>query len=276
MSLLVAVLASGSGGNATLLVTTKTRVLIDAGIGPHVLAERLHSMGTDYSELDAVLLTHLHHDHVRPPTLLPLVKHQVNLCCHKNHVRPLARRGDQAKELAKAGLLWAFEDKPFRIGEIEVQPLDLPHDDEGGSFGFCFSIANGSKDCRMGYLTDLGHVPARHEECLCDLDIVALEHNHDLKLLTTSRRPERLKSRIRGRYGHLSNGQAATTLWNLLERSTRAPAHLFLMHLSRECNTPELPMKKSGEVLAAFGAKTEIHVTFQNQPTRPVILNGEC
>ena len=166
MSLTVSVLASGSAGNAALLATPTTKVLIDAGIGPRVLAKRLEQLDLGIEDLDAVLITHLHHDHLRPPTLQPLITHKVNVCCHQNHVRPLARRGEQARKLAEEGLLWAFEEKPFRVGEVEVQPLALPHDDEGGSFGFIFALPNGRRQYRVGYLTDLGHLPTRHLEHL--------------------------------------------------------------------------------------------------------------
>ena len=273
MSLQVCVLASGSGGNAALLATPTTKVLIDAGVGPRVLARRLAEVDLTIAELDAVLITHLHHDHLRPPTLGPFIKHKVNVCCHQNHVRPLARRGEQAKSLARAGLLWAFEDKPFRVGEVEVQPMALPHDDEGGSYGFVFTLANGRRPHRVGYLTDLGHLPDRLLDFLEDLDVLALEHNHDLGLLTSSGRPEQLKARIRGRFGHLSNAQAACVLWKVLERSSRALRHLFLMHLSQECNRPELPLSKAAEVLSALGADTQVHLTFQRRSAEPILLN---
>ena len=273
MPVQISVLASGSGGNATLLATAKTKLLIDAGIGPRLLAERLGELGLDVGSLDAVLLTHLHHDHFRPPTLSPFIKHKTNVCCHQNHVRPLARRGDQARRLAEAGLLWAFKEATFRVGEVEVLPMALPHDDEGGSFGFLFTFPNGRGNYRMGYLTDLGHMPSEHLECSADCDVLALEHNHDLGLLESSGRPAQLKARIRGQLGHLSNAQAACALWTMLEHSGSAPKHLFLMHLSRECNRPELPIKSSSEVLAAFGAQTEVHLTYQHQATPPVTLN---
>jgi len=273
MSLTVTVLASGSAGNAALLATPTTKVLIDAGIGPRVLAKRLEQLDLGIANLDAVLITHLHHDHLRPPSLQPLIKHKINVCCHQNHVRPLARRGEQARKLAEAGLLWAFEEKPFRVGEVEVQPLALPHDDEGGSFGFVFSLTNGRRQHRVGYLTDLGHLPTRHLEHLRDLDVLALEHNHDPKMLTESARPEHLKARIRGRLGHLSNCQAACVLWQVLEESPVSLKHLLLMHLSRECNRPDLPVKKASEVLSALGADTQVHLTFQNQSTDPITLN---
>lgn len=273
MSLTVSVLASGSAGNAALLATPTTKVLIDAGVGPRVLASRLRHLHLTIGDLDAVLITHLHHDHLRPPTLEPFATHQVNVCCHQNHVRPLARRGKQARRLARAGLLWAFEEKPFRVGEVEVEPLPLPHDDEGGCFGFLFAFPNGRGKFRMGYLTDLGHLPDRHLERLRDLDVLALEHNHDPEMLRDSARPEPLKARIGGNFGHLSNCQAACVLWKLLEESSVAPKHLLLMHLSRECNRPELPLRKAGEVLSALGADTQVHLTFQNQSTDPITLN---
>lgn len=272
MSLQVCVLASGSGGNAALLATPRTKVLIDAGIGPRVLAGRLAEMGLTVADLDAVLITHLHHDHLRPPTLQPFIRHKVNVCCHQNHIRPLARRGEQARRLAQAGLLWAFEEKPFRVCEVEVQPMALPHDDEGGSFGFVFTLPNGRRAHRVGYLTDLGHLPPRLLEFLKDLDILALEHNHDPGLLAASGRPERLKARIRGRFGHLSNEQAACVLWKVLERSSRVPRHLLLMHLSRECNRPELPVRKASEVLSALGAETQVHLTYQHRRSEPILL----
>ncbi len=273
MSVQISVLASGSGGNATLLVTPETKLLIDAGLGPRVLDGRLKDCGLSLDQLDAVLLTHLHHDHLRPPTLGPFVRHQVNVCCHRNHIRPLARRGEQARRLAEAGLLWAFEEEPFRVGDVEVLPLALPHDDEGGSFGFVFTCPNGRGDYRVGYLTDLGHMPQEHLTSFTDCDVLALEHNHDVDMLESSTRPALLKARIAGERGHLSNTQAACALWKMLEHSSSAPKHLLLMHLSRECNRPELPIKKSSEVLAAFGADTQVHLTYQQRPSDPITLN---
>jgi len=274
MPFLFSVLASGSSGNAAVLATATTTVLIDAGIGPRVLAQRLGDLGLSIDQLDAVLLTHLHHDHLRPPTLALFLAEGVNVCCHENHVRPLARRGGEARKLAEAGVLWGFREAPFRVGDVEVLPLALPHDDEGGSFGFIFSVANGSRPYRLGHLTDLGHLPSRHLEPLLDLDVLALEHNHDLQLLADSDRPETLKARVRGGLGHLSNCQAACVLWRLLEHSAAPPRHLLLMHLSRECNRPELPLQKSAEVLAAFGAHTQVHLTHQDHSADTIILNN--
>jgi phosphoribosyl 1,2-cyclic phosphodiesterase len=274
MSFLFSVLASGSAGNAAVLATSTTKLLIDAGVGPRVLSDRLADLGFSIGQLDAVLLTHLHHDHLRPPTLAPFLAQGVNVCCHQNHIRPLARRGGEARKLAEAGLLWGFQEAPFRVGDVEVLPLALPHDDEGGSFGFVFSLPNGARPYRLGHLTDLGHLPSRHLEPLLDLDVLALEHNHDLQLLAESDRPETLKARIRSGFGHLSNCQAACVLWRLLEHSTSPPRHLLLMHLSQECNRPELPLQKSAEVLAAFGAHTEVHLTHQDHSTEPIFLNS--
>jgi phosphoribosyl 1,2-cyclic phosphodiesterase len=227
----ITIVASGSGGNATLVEGGGRRVLVDAGVGPRTLAQLLKQAG-DSAGPDALVVTHAHSDHV-------------------GHCAPLARRYGLEVYMSEATAravspaasikLTRFSPRePFAIGKLNVWPTPLPHD--AAQVGLVFE-ADG---LRAGLATDLGEVPPALPEAFAACDVLLLESNHDLPMLREGPYPHYLKQRIASAKGHLSNEQAAELLGALPPR-----AHsIVLMHLSRTNNTPEHALAAASRALA--------------------------
>lgn len=263
------VLASGSSGNASLLECGNTALLLDAGLGPRQLANRLAALGADWSRIGAVILTHTHADHWHRKTFLRLRELGIPLFCHAAHQRALQLRCTGFDELQFAGLVRDYE--PRRefspIDGVRCRPLPVPHDG-GPTFGFRIEDAAGDapSSWAVGYAADLGSWDAGLVQSLADVDVLALEFNHDVDLQRGSGRASWLIARVLGDYGHLSNRQGAELLDACLSRSAAGRVrHVIQLHLSQQCNAPPLAMAAAQEVLAGHRSGIELHVAAQDR-----------
>lgn len=234
------VLGSGSGGNSTLIqAETNERshnILIDAGFGPRTMANRLRQLKIHYSDLDAICLTHLDQDHFRPNLMRTLLQWQIPVYLHHWHLKDL-RTIEGYDALCKADLIREFDSQPFQLLEsIHIETLHLAHDRKGTT-GYLLKTAAG----RIGYATDLGHVPNELIERFTGVDVVAIESNYDPTMQLNSSRPAFLKKRIMGGRGHISNDEAFDAVKRIVDRSgDRSPQHVVLLHRSNQCNEPAL------------------------------------
>jgi len=233
------VLGSGSTGNATLVEGGGARVLVDAGLGPRQLAERLLSAGVDPATVDAVLVSHEHGDHARGAVAFTV-----------KWGMPLAgTRGTwQAAGFGAATLPgWVrLEPGTSRLfGDLCVRTVPVPHD-AAGPVAFVLSAGGVS----LGHATDLGHVSSTLVEAFRGCDAVLLESNYDPAMLRDGSYPWALKERILGALGHLSNGDVARYLERSLGSSCR---HVVLAHLSQKNNHPELARHAAEEALGRAG-----------------------
>lgn len=240
MSLELCILASGSLGNATVLRAPAGAMLIDAGIGPRVTSQRLANTGVRIADLAAVCLTHLDRDHFSFNWLPTLVRHGIRIFCHADKADTVMRAA--ARDLLDdvRHLLSPFDGQPFSpLPGVQFDPIPLAHD-QTGSHGF---VIDGF-DYRIGYATDLGHVPTHLLDRFRDLNCLAIESNYDVAMQQASPRPFFLKRRIMGGKGHLSNDQALAAIRQILDRAqatrTPLPDHIVLLHCSRQCNCPDL------------------------------------
>jgi phosphoribosyl 1,2-cyclic phosphodiesterase len=267
------VLASGSSGNASLLEVNGFGLLVDIGLGPRQLANRLAASGRSWRNVHAVLLTHTHSDHWRGRSLASLLVKRIPLYCHDEHLRDLG--GDCPEYvmdgLRRAGLLRTYrEEQPLDFGgAVCCTPLALRHDG-GATFGFCFTGRGDlfGGDWSLGYLADLGSWDSRLIEAILDVDLLALEFNHDVEMQRTSGRPPMLIARVLGDQGHLSNEQAAELLREILLRSVGGRLRqLVQLHLSRQCNRPALARAAAQGVLDEIGHAVAIHSASQTEPS---------
>lgn len=231
MSLELCVLASGSAGNAAIVRSPTSILLIDAGIGPRTLAKRLDGTGVRLTDIDALCLTHLDGDHFLPRWSPTLRRLNIPIYCHANQVGALVRGSPELVPLIRPFKVDVFSP----IDGLRCDPVHFAHDSLG-SHGF---VVDGF-GYRIGYATDLGHVPSYFFDHFCDLDCIALEANYDPQMQADSSRPYFLKRRITGGRGHLSNLQALAAIRKLLDRARQLPDHIVLLHRSQECNCPEL------------------------------------
>ena len=245
MAVELCVLASGSAGNCSVLRTPAGVMLVDAGIGPRVAATRLAGTGVSVADVSAICLTHLDRDHFSGNWVKTIVRRGVRVFCHARRVGDLMRytfgaNPDTAEAREFAALVTGFDDQPFEpLPGLSFQAVHLAHDREG-SHGFLIE----GFGRRLGWATDLGHVPPHLLEMFCGLDVLAIESNYDPRMQHESPRPWFLKQRITGGRGHLSNQQAFEAVRQVLDRCERRglalPEHVVLLHRSRECNCPRL------------------------------------
>jgi ribonuclease BN (tRNA processing enzyme) len=269
------VLASGSGGNASLLEADGFGLLVDIGLGPRQLATRLAACGRSWRNIQAVLLTHTHSDHWRGKSLAALFSRRIPLFCHDEHLADLAAGCPEFvyDRLQASGLLRTYsEERPPEFGAaIRCTPLGLRHDG-GPTFGFRFAGPGDllSGEWSLGYLADLGSWDDRLASALSDVDLLALEFNHDVAMQRSSGRHPMLIARVLGDEGHLSNEQAAELLREALCRSIAGRLQrLVQLHLSRQCNRPSLAQSAAQSVLDQLGRAVSIHSASQHNPSPP-------
>jgi len=236
-SLQVCVLGSGSSGNSTVIRHGDGVMLIDAGFGPRATAKRLVGCGLDPDRVEAICLTHLDRDHFNPNWLGTLLRRRIRVYVHSRHVHSLYRLGDIARQLAREGMLRVFNNEGFEpLVGLRASPITLPHDRQGTT-GFLLETEIG----RIGYATDLGRVPDALIDHFRGVDLLAIECNYDPQMQIDSPRPGMLKRRIMNGYGHLSNQQSYEAVQQVIGGCPRGgPAHVVLLHLSRQCNCPHL------------------------------------
>ncbi|HEY7423711.1 MAG TPA: MBL fold metallo-hydrolase [Gemmataceae bacterium] len=272
------VLASGSSGNASLVESDGFGVLIDVGLGPRQLSSRLAKAGLSWSAVHAVLLTHTHSDHWKDATLLHLHRHKVPLWCHAGHHTVLRTYSDGFLALHDARLVRSFEaHQEFELSPgLRCRALPVRHDG-GATFGFRLE---GPADLfgqrgAIGYAADLGSWDKDLAGWLADVDLLAIEFNHDVAMQHASGRAPRLIQRVLGDEGHLSNVQAAGLVRAVFERSTAGqPRHLVQLHLSRDCNRPALARAAVQALLDEWGASVTLHTAEQDAPGATLHLNA--
>jgi phosphoribosyl 1,2-cyclic phosphodiesterase len=262
------VLASGSSGNASLLEADGFGLLIDCGLHPRFLTARLQSIGTSWERVSAVLLTHTHTDHLR--------SRRIPLYGHPDHFTQLECAAPAFASLRTAGLARAYlEATPFELSkQLTCRPLRVSHDSLP-TFGFRIDGRDGGPDpaWAIGYAADLGCGSPEIIDAFAGVDILALEFNHDEMMERRSKRPRFLKDRVMGDRGHLSNSQAAEIATAIASCSGEGfPRHLIQLHLSRECNTPELASTAGREALAVLSPTTEIITARQDAAAKTILL----
>ncbi len=265
MAVRFTVLASGSRGNSSLVRAGGAGLLIDLGLGPRTLEERLTAVGASLDGVCAAVLTHTHGDHVGDAALTALARRRIPLYCHEGHHRELGRFRGYAR-LAEAGLLRDFDDRPFLVpGGLNVEPFPVRHDG-GPTFGFRVEGRDSgrSRPVAVGYLADSGCWTEAMAEGLADADLVGVEFNHDVDLQRRSGRPYHLIARNLGDGGHLSNAQGASLVSEVLRMSRPgAVRHVVLLHLSEQCNRPDLALAAARGAIRGTGRRVKVHVASQ-------------
>lgn len=270
------VLASGSSGNASLLECGGTALLVDVGLSPRQLTLRMGAAGIAWDQIGAVLLTHTHADHWHQKTLVKLAERQIPIYCHPEHRRELQLRCAGFEQLQFAGLVRPYDARRefMPVEGVRCRPLPIPHDG-GPTFGFRLDgVADlFSSAWSIGYAADLGHWDRALVEALCNVDVLALEFNHDVELQRGSGRAPWLIERVLGNHGHLSNVQGAQLLRECLRRSKPGRVrHVVQLHLSRDCNRPSLAAAAARAVLAEHSPEIQLHTAGQHEPGKSIEL----
>ncbi|MBM4050085.1 MAG: MBL fold metallo-hydrolase [Planctomycetes bacterium] len=267
MGLTLSVLGSGSKGNAALIASSSTRVLVDVGFSHRQLRERLAAVGVRPADLSAVVVTHSHSDHICQSALKMCRKERLTIYCHSHHL-PVFLTIPGFRPLNDEGLVRLFEETEFTVGDLALRGFELPHDAPGCNVGLNVLYSDSGRQHKLTIATDLGHLPAAKLSHFVDSDLIMLESNHDLTMLRDSDRPESLKARIRGDNGHLSNAQAAEAIVAIAARSRPgALKQVVLAHLSQECNDADLALRTMRGMLSLYGFPVvAIGLTHQDRP----------
>ena len=219
-------LGSGSQGNALIVDAGDTRLLVDCGFSVRATVERLARLSIAAEDIDGVLVTHEHSDHVAGVFKFASRFALPVYLTHGTHLA--ATRGKSP--LPECRLIDSHS--PFAVGGIEIDPFPVPHDARE-PVQYCFS--NGAQ--RLGVLTVCGAITPHIADMLHACDALVLECNHDRQLLASSAYPAMLKRRIAGNFGHLENAQAASLLAQI---ETHRLQHVVAAHLSEQNNRPDL------------------------------------
>ena len=239
-------LGSGSRGNATLIQAGSTCLLLDCGFSVRELEKRCEQLRFDIGQIDAVLVTHEHADHVKG---LGALARKCGMTVWMTHGTWRNVRCGDIPELQ----LFGSHTSEFGIGDIRVTPYAVPHDArEPVQYTFSF------KQKKIGILTDAGSITPHLVATLDGLDALLVECNHDLDMLRNGPYPPRLQSRVGGDYGHLSNQQAAQLL-SMIDLTVLQ--HLVIGHISEKNNTPE----KALDAVLEHASALEDRVTLLKQ-----------
>ena len=223
-------IASGSSGNCIYVGSDHSHILVDAGISNKRIEQGLNEIGLKGSELNGVVITHEHSDHIKGLGVLAR-KHHVPIYGTKETLEEVAantKLGEYPKELLHPVL----PDADFQIGDLTVEPFSIHHD---AANPVAYRVSHENKSVAVA--TDMGHFDQYIIDHLQGLDAILLEANHDVKMLEAGPYPYYLKRRILGDYGHLSNENAGRLLSSILHDNLK---HIFLGHLSKENNYEEL------------------------------------
>ena len=257
-------LASGSSGNCIYVGAGRTKLLIDAGISCKKIAEGLEQLGTDPGEIDAILITHDHCDHIQGAAVFAR-KYNVPI-----YATPLTMEFICKKAVCPPGPQLQMKvdpDSDFFVGGIHVMPFRISHD---ALDPVSYTVeADGEK---IGFATDLGVYDENTVRALSDCDALYIEANHDVNMLMLGSYSYSTKLRINSPLGHLSNEDCAALI---LRVRTERLRHVVFGHISKENNLEELAYETVRQAIASdrrFATETELMVANRYDPSALIRL----
>lgn len=251
-------LASGSKGNCIYIGTDNTKLLIDAGLSAKSIIKKLEEIQVDIADIDAILVTHEHIDHIRG---LPVLSSKMNI--------PIFANSDTAKaiySLAQAPLKFKIfsTGESFEYGDIQIHPFSIQHD-AADPVAFTFWL----EGLKIGVCADLGFATTLVESQLKDCDYLYVEANHQPEMVHASARPMVYKQRVLSRQGHLSNEDCAKLVNSVLHGKLK---HVFLAHLSSECNAPDLALEIVKRMLRESKVNVDVSVAYQDRISHSILF----
>ena len=232
--------ASGSTGNCMLLEIDGRHLVIDLGVSASMLRSAMSANGLAWEDVDAVLITHTHSDHVRG----------LGVCMKRIHAPIFMSHTSKNTLMLENATALNYSARTEILPDLWVTAIPTLHDCPG-SIGFLIETAN----TRFGYLTDLGVIPEGVTELFSGCDCIVLESNHDEEMLRYGPYPAYLKRRILSEHGHLSNEACAEALAQFAETGTGC---FFLAHLSQENNRPSLALESARKATAGRNVELEV------------------
>ena len=259
MALRFTILSSGSTGNATVVASDGAKILIDAGFSCKRLEQLMEEKGMSFADLDAIVVTHEHSDHVKG--LGPLSrKHNLPIYANEKTWLQLDKQigaiTDENKRIMETGSSLDF-------GSLKVESFGISHD---AAEPVAYNFYDGEE--KLSVATDLGYLSSKVKEKLRDADAMILESNHDVEMLRVGSYPWNIKRRILSDLGHLSNDATGEGLTELLGGKTK---RVYLAHLSRNHNMTDLARLTVSGILEQNGVYDQLPVklkdTYFDRPT---------
>ncbi len=246
-------LASGSSGNCYYLGTDEYGILIDAGIGARTIRKRLREKGIGLEKIRGVFVTHDHCDHIKGCGCLGEKFHIPIYSTEEVH-HGLDRNSRFTEKLFTSRRI-LYKEVPVKIGEFTIRAFEVSHD---GSDNMGYFVEAGDK-C-FSFATDLGYISETVAGYLCRSNYMVLEANYDHEMLINGTYPDSLKERILGKNGHLCNDETAGFLASNYLESMR---HVFLCHLSRDNNHPDVALQTVQQALEEQGIQVGIDIIIE-------------
>ncbi|MCB1112077.1 MAG: MBL fold metallo-hydrolase [Chlamydiales bacterium] len=254
-------LASGSKGNSIYLGTDQTKVLIDAGISTRATRLRLAEIGVDLADIDAILITHDHTDHIQGLKVMAM-KMGIPVFANAETAKGIV---DQLQDCPKFKIFSTGE--TFEFGDLEIHPFSIQHDTLDP---VAFTIR--MEELKLGFCTDLGFVTSLVRAQLQECDYLYVESNHCRNMVDASSRPMVYKQRVKSRTGHLSNEECGQLLLDVYHDGLK---HVHLAHLSSECNSPEKAVTVIKKMLHEQGVDVELSTAYQDRISKPIYFADE-
>ena len=246
-------LSSGSSGNCYYLGTDQHAILIDAGIPVRTIRKYLGENNLDFDKVMALLVTHDHTDHIRSVGNLGERYNKIPVYSTKYVHEGMEKNFGMEKKLTNASRRVIEPQKPFYIPgtQFRIIAFSVPHDSED-NVGYYIEYVEGKDVVRFCLATDIGRVTSDIRHYLSLADHIVVESNHDIDMLMNGPYPKRLKERVRGEGGHLSNKECAELIHDIWHPGIK---HIFLCHLSAENNDPDLAYRTAARALQSEGVR---------------------
>jgi phosphoribosyl 1,2-cyclic phosphodiesterase len=249
------VLGSGSRGNAVLLESGETRLLVDAGFGVRELALRLTAVGVAPESIQACVVTHEHADHVKGAAAAS-ARWGWELYATAGTATNCPALGEADARTVDAGA-------SFAIGEFDLRTVPTPHD---AAEPVAVVVTARRTGAQAAVCYDLGHATDAVRQAVRGVDVLVVESNHDEAMLRTGPYPPSVCARIAGRDGHLSNRAAGALTRQVAHRGL---GHVVLAHLSEQCNDARLAVAEMTQALARTTFRGAVHAACQQRPVGP-------
>ncbi|MDE6182158.1 MAG: MBL fold metallo-hydrolase [Eubacteriales bacterium] len=238
-------LASGSSGNCVYIGTENTKILIDAGLSGSKIENVLKDINIEPDTLDAIFVTHEHSDHIDG---IGVLSRRYNLPVYATE-GTWSNMPQKVGEISTRNKKIVYADENIILNDLYLTPFSMPHDaKEPVSYSVHWN------NIKISVATDMGHVTKNVIENIRHSDALILESNHDVTMLKNGAYPYYLKERVLGKYGHISNETSAKLLACVMNNKLK---NVFLAHISKENNTPDLAYLTFKNTLEEFGIKAE-------------------
>ena len=258
-------LYSGSSGNSIFIASDNTRVLIDAGLAGKKIDEALKHIGEEASSIDGIFITHEHIDHIKGVGVLSR-KYDIPIYANDNTWAVMEKNIGKIKE---HNIRIMDRRSSIAIKDLEIRSFNIPHD---AIAPVGYTVSSGGKNASV--VTDFGVFTEEIRDNIIDSDIILLESNHDINMLRMGPYPYKLKLRVLGENGHLSNEDCGSAIVSLLKNDKKK--QIVLGHLSGTNNHPDLAYQTVVDVLSANGIRPGDDVILQlasrHNPSEIILL----